>query len=168
MSDPEDINPYAAPQSQTLLNQPTNDRPCRPSSVKWAFLFMFAAVVSTAYLHAELFPQYGWHLWTDYPLGTIFDLFKFIAFFALLIGGPKPWVFWTTTVTLTVMLYSVVKGLILGLPEFLDRLQFDPMGKAVECIALFLVLFLLYRFAFGQPSRRYFGLPLRWSVRCKP
>jgi hypothetical protein len=168
MNENEEFNPYAAPQTQSPAIRHRDVAMKRPSSVKWAFLFLFAVVVSTAYLHAELFPQYGWHLWTDYPLGPIFDLFKFIAFFALLIGGHKPWVFWTTTVTLTVMLYSVVKGLILGLPEFLDRLQFDPIGKAVECLALFLVLFLLYRFAFGQPSRRYFGLPLRWSVRCKP
>ncbi|MFN7564106.1 MAG: hypothetical protein ACK5TH_20225 [Prosthecobacter sp.] len=165
MSDPEDINPYAAPQSQTLLTRSKNNRPRRPVSVKWAFVFMFTAVVSTAYLQAQLFPQYGWRLWTDYLLGTFFDSFRFFAFFALLVGGNKPWVFWTTTVTLTVMLYFVVMRVIRGLPEFFELLKFDPMGKAVECLALFLVLFLLYRFAFGQPSRLYFGLPLRWSVR---
>ncbi len=98
-------------------------------------------------------------MWSDYPLETIFDLLKFTAILAMFLGGQRAWVFWTTLVTLVVVLYSFVEVL---LP---DLHQFNSIEKVEDCLSIFLFLYLFYRFAFGQPSRRYFGLPLRWSVR---
>lgn len=165
MSQNNEFNPYAAPQTQSPEIPHHDAATKRPASVKWITALMVISVPATAFLYAELFPKHGWALWTDYPLGSVFDAAKVITCFALLFGGHKPWVFWTTSGTLAVMLYSVLKGLIRPLPEWLELLQFDPFGRAVECTTLFLVSFLLLRFAFGQPSRLYFGLPLRWSVR---
>ena len=159
MSDPEDINPYAAPQSQTLLTQPTNDQPRRPASVKWVLVLMFIAVIDVVHNHASYFLRYGSGLWTIYPWETAFGLLKCVTIFALLIGGQTPSVFWTTLVTLMAMLYS-------GVATFLrEPTDIQISEKVGAYCALFLYLYLLHRFTFGQPSRLYFGIPLRWSVR---
>ena len=159
MSDPEDINPYAAPQSQTLLTPSANDPSRRPTSVKAVSLLMFAVMVFMVYDHAQYFLRYGVQMWSDYPLETIFDLLKLTAILALFLGGQRAWIFWTTLVTLVVVLYSFVEVL---LP---DLHQFNSIEKLEDCLSIFLFLYLFYRFAFGQPCRRYFGLPLQWSVR---
>ena len=120
---------------------------------------MFIAVIEVVHNHTFYFLRYGRGLWTIYPWETAFGLFKCVTILALLIGGQKTSVFWTTLVTLMAMLYS-------GVASFLrNPTDINISEKVGACCALFLFVYLLHRFAFGQPSRRYFGLPLRWSVR---
>jgi len=155
MNEQEEINPYAAPQSETSVGRPAEERIRRPASVKWVLAMMILAVITTSILHAQLFPEQGWRLWTDYPLGTVLDASKFIGCFALLFGGRRPWVYWAALVPLAGAVISGVQMFLRGWPGLF---RFDPFGKSIEGFFILLFFYLCYRFIFGQPSRAYFGV----------
>lgn len=155
MNEQDEINPYAAPQSEPLTDRPVEERLKQPASVKWMMGLLIIAVITTTILHAQLFPEHRWRLWTDYPVGTAFDVSKFIACFAMLFGGRRAWVYWVTMVPQISFVMTGVQMLLRGWPELF---RVDPLGKLVESVFLLLFFYLVYRFTFGLPSRIYFRI----------
>jgi len=155
MSEQNEINPYAAPQSETLRARPAEELMKRPASVKWALAMMIGSVLAISILEAQLFAEHGWRLWTDQPFATLQDASRFVACFALLFGGRRPWVFWTTVVSLAFHLINMTQGILLGSPAIPMH---DLASRAVLYVAGLLICFHFYRFTFCRPSRTYFRI----------
>jgi hypothetical protein len=156
------MNPYAAPKSKLLPDEP--ERLKRPSSVKWAICIMMLSCIGISILEYQLFNEHGWSLWTDHPLASLQDLFRFIALFALLFGGRRPWVYWATAVTLLIHIQSMLRSLF----EQGVRILHDVPTAIAFGIFGPLLVYHFYRFVFCDPSRSYFKLAWPKSAREKP
>lgn len=154
----EPINPYAAPKAK-LVN-PEAEASRRPASVKWAtFVFgvftlgmvvFYGQIVSTHGMQ-KLWPEQSIVLSLLLPFGLSFSLF----------GGRRKMAYYVNAGVLAAIVIKLswntffqrwaLKG------AWVNMFIFD---RCMEAFWLFLIWFLFYRFTFGLPSRRYFGVHL--------
>jgi hypothetical protein len=163
MSPDPHLNPYAPPTAEVGVRvteqEPTTKR---PPSVKWAlalFLFGFAVLFI---LNGQLLAKEGWRTFVEAsvmePWSILEPISRLIALIALLFGGRRPWVYWTTVGALGIFLCGLPGALA---PQFAlamagRDLFITTMEFIVPIIMVALLFWLFYRITFGRPSRLYF------------
>lgn len=155
MNEQNEINPYAAPQSEALRARPEEERMKRPASVKWALVMMILSVLFISILEMPLFLEKGWRVWTDQPSAALQDFCRLVACFGLLSAGRKPWVFWITVVVLAFHLNNMAKNILFGFPAIPEN---DIVSRVMLFVVGLLICFHFYRFTFCRPNHAYFRI----------
>lgn len=151
----EEFNPYAAPRADAGV--PLGP-PRRPASVKWATFALGLMTAAVSYLYWMSATLYGeasvWNtrllsepFWLI-PIGFVLCVLRrrdkvSFGLVALLLGGLS------------------CRAVIVMLPRWtaLNAFATIHIGERVaEILMTFGLIYLFYRFAFGVPSRRYFGM----------
>jgi len=154
------INPYAAPKAQSLLAEDGRDGPPRrPRAVKWVtFIFTLFFLVQVS-LYWRTITAYGVQkVWQSQSL---FDPFLLLPMgFALSwFGGRHKIAYYVNSGLLAMIALKMVWNIFFV--RWASSGAFAGMflpDRVVEAVMCGLLCFIFYRFIFGLPSRRYFGL----------
>lgn len=161
MDSDESHNPYAPP-----IGQPANpvgagsSTPRRPASVKWAVFCMglFTLILGMLYWQA-VEAQGAENIWRQQPL---FDTALLLPLGLLLglFGGRRKIAYYGIAIVLSLLVLKAC---------FTTVMQWSAVGafarpflgqRFMEALMSYAIGYLFYRFTFGLPSRRYFGVHL--------
>ncbi len=160
MKEPEPINPYAAPKAQSLLAEDGKlaALPPRLRSVKWATFVFGAFTLIMGVLYWQAFKDLGDRkFWQEMP---IFDrvLLLPIGLGLSLFGGRRKIAYFVNSGILALL--AIIITWQLFLKWLLDGAfaKVFMLDRAFEALMCCLLCYLSYRYTFGLPSRRYFGV----------
>ncbi len=154
MNSEGNLNPYAAPQSNVVPRRGAIDPNKRHASSKWAIVVEVLFLVSYAVTVKSTIAQDNLGLWQP-TLSNYFDLaIRLLGLIALLAGRGKPWGYYMGTMALAALLVIRVRNFWINLTLVPGRLDYELIPVGGTCI--FLLIYLLYRFIFGLPSRRFY------------
>lgn len=165
MHEKDTRSPYTPPQSSILSDRASNTSANRPASSKWAFFILAASAVCIAILEYQFISERGWSAWFDHPTSIVQNLIRLIALTGLATKCQRPWVYWTTIIILIWHLANLTMTL-LDLPKG-SRIAHDTASAAMLWLFSALLIYHFYRFAFGLPSRQYYGVN-QWAEGRKP
>ncbi|MCF7789722.1 MAG: hypothetical protein K9N47_26600 [Prosthecobacter sp.] len=148
MKEPEPINPYAAPKAQSLLAEDGKlaALPPRLRSVKWATFVFGAFTLIMGVLYWQEMPIFDRVLLL--PIGLGLSLF----------GGRRKIAYFVNSGILALL--AIIITWQLFLKWLLDGAfaKVFMLDRAFEALMCCLLCYLSYRYTFGLPSRRYFGV----------
>lgn len=155
----ESLNPYAAPKAQLVYpDKNGTGAPRRPASVRWATFVMgfFTMIMGMLYWQA-IEAQGAESIWREQsffdptlllPFGLVLSLF----------GGRRKTAYYGVVIALALL---VLKSCYSTLMHWSAVGAFaDPFWaqRFLEALMSYAIGYLFYRFTFGLPSRRYFGV----------
>ncbi|MBN8421875.1 MAG: hypothetical protein J0L73_23360 [Verrucomicrobia bacterium] len=160
MQEIEPINPYAPPKAQPLLAEDGEDTslPRRPRSVKWAtFVFgTFTLIMGVLYWQAfnDLGDRKFWQEMSIFDRVLLLPIGLGLSWF----GGRRKIAYYVNSGILA--LIAIIITWQLFLKWLLDGAfaKVFMLDRAFEALVCCLLCYLSYRFTFGLPSRRYFGV----------
>lgn len=160
MKEIDPINPYAAPKAQSLLAEDGKDTslPPRPRSVKWATFVFGAFTLVMGVLYWQAFNDLGDRkFWQEM---SIFDrvLLLPIGLGLSLFGGRRKIAYYVNSGILALLAIIITWQLFLKWLFDGAFAKVFMLDRAFEALVCFLLCYLSYRYTFGLPSRRYFGL----------
>lgn len=148
-----ELNPYAPPSSDAGLAVATA-KSRRPASTKWALFLVGSGMMMQSYLYFAAMSEYGWRevLKAEPWDGWLRLLLQLLSFGFLFFGKPSPCCH-------IVVSGFLGKSLLNGVSSALN----GDLGWAMQdtvplWIALALLAWHLWAFAFGKASHAYYGV----------
>lgn len=154
-------NPYAPPRARVAnLDAAGLVLPRRPASVKWATLVLglFTLILGILYWQA-IEAQGAENIWRQQPLLDTALLLPFGLLLSLF-GGRRKIAYYGIAIVLSLLVLKAC---------FTTFMQWSAVGafarpflgqRFIEALMSSAMVYLFYRFTFGLPSRRYFGVHL--------
>lgn len=162
----DDLNPYAAPQSDVAPASEAAATMKRPASSNWVVLFCLLISIWCLYIQISLLAELGLSQWCSRFLVwpptallmtltttsfVISSLIRRLGLLAYILGVALTLIFCCFIVKISIDLFQQ--------PPFADPTS-EPAEKIGGVVGIALVMspifYLFYRFTFGLPSRRFY------------
>ena len=164
------LNPYAPPQAEVLGAEALPPQPMlRPRSTKWAIFILLVKVVVIHWLHWGIIQESGFEgLWDAYAVqlsSLAAPILSFLGLVMLVFTQRSRVAYALTSSALVVLFCDGVTYNYFQLRTYGDfKNTFSFLLDVVIQVVLFsFFLYLLYRFIFGLPSRRYYRIGKAWA-----
>lgn len=152
MSDDAGINPYEPPKAEIHAQVKLKEK--RPKSTKVIIGFLTIAILGWILMYNDAIQKFGWQAVIDRQ--SLFDpvILGVVMWIFFVIGRPRLLIYGLGSCWLVMVIalnaWSLVSNSSHAAP---DKIQF-----AINVMMLTLMIWLFYRFTFGLPSRRYYGI----------
>lgn len=148
-----DENPYQPPKAEIKSDEDIL-RTKRPASTKVALVFFALMTCANIKLYSDVIRQHGFQ--TVWEAQSLYDpsLFTIVGLVLGLVGKPRRLIY----IGISLLLAAICFKFCSILTHYQQTISYDPASFAAAVIGAVLMSFLFYRFTFGLPSRRYYGM----------
>lgn len=164
------VNPYAPPKVEVLGAEVLPPQPMRrPRSTKWAIFILLVKVVVIHWLHWGIIQESGFEgLWDAYAVqlsSLAAPVLSFLGLVMLVFTQRSRVAYALASSALCVMFCDGVTYNYLQLRTYGNVKNTFPfvLDVVIQVVLFSFFLYLLYRFIFGLPSRRYYRIGKAWD-----
>ncbi len=152
MSDVADKNPYEPP--KTEIHAQVKPKEKRPTSTKLIIGFLTIAMLGWVLMYNDAIQKFGWQAVVDRQ--SLFDpvILGVVMWIFFVIGRPRLLIYVLGSCWLAILIALNAWSLVSNS----SRLVPDMIQLAINVTLFVLMIWLFYRFTFGLPSRRYYGI----------